>query len=201
VIPATAIVINLARRADRLETFLARWNATGLDVVLDVLEATDGAREKPADPRWSKFPTGVWGCWDSHRRALARPGRPALIMEDDCVFAPNFGPALAALTAPSGWDVIHLGGQHLIRPDPVVCGLVAPRRMLRSHAYLAANPQTLSAALRGRRTHVDYALGLLPLARYAVDPWLVGQDGSPGDITRTTASQTEFWQEGERRGA
>lgn len=199
-IPATAIVINLARRADRLETFIARWKDAGLDVPLEILDATDEATQKPPDP-WAKFPRGAWGCWDSHRRALARAGSPALIMEDDCVFQWNFAPALAELTAPSGWEVIHLGGQHLVRPDPLVPGLVKPRRMLRSHAYVAAYPQTLSAALRGRRTHVDYALGLLPLARYAVDPWLVGQDGSPGDITRTTASQTEFWQEGERRGA
>jgi hypothetical protein len=199
--PASAYVITLRRRADRLDRFLDRWAHVALGIPVHIVWGTDQAVEAPTDPRWNKYPRGTWGCWDSHVRALALADGPTLICEDDAVFTDGFTQVLSDLTLPSGWELVHLGGQHLTAPEPVVPGLVRPRRMLRSHAYLAAYPQRLSAALATTRTHVDYALGLIPLARFAVDPWLVGQDESPGDITRTNTTTVEFWQEESRRGA
>lgn len=199
--PDVAIVINLARRVDRRKAFLARWKERGLaDVELIVFQATDHPQLPVPDDRWSGFPEGAWACWDSHYRALRRASGVALVLEDDAVFAPDFEAKLSALVLPPGWDVVHLGGQHLLEPEPVVPGIVKPRWTLRSHAYLAAHPQTLASALRTKPTHVDVALGQLPLARFAVDPWLVGQDDSPGDVTRKAPSHVDFWQEA-RSGA
>ncbi len=194
-LPAQVVVIHLARRPDRLALFRERWKATGLPVTPLIFTATDQTREQPADPRWQQYPVGAWGCWDSHVRALKIAAGPVLILEDDAVFAPNFAEALAELTLPPDWEMCHLGGQHLLTPEAFVPGLVKPRRMLRTHAYLAHYPQVLSSAIRGRKTHVDYALSQLPIRRYATDPWLVGQDDTPGDITRKEPNGIEFWQE------
>jgi len=194
-LPAQVLVIHLERRTDRLANFRTRWAATGLDVAPVIFAATDQTRHDPPDPRWDSYPHGTWGCWDSHVRALRAAVGPVLIVEDDAVFAPCFGVALAQLTLPPDWELVHLGGQHLTRPDPVAPGLVRPVRMLRTHAYLARYPQILAGALRGHKTHVDYALGQLPVHRYACAPWLVGQDDTPGDITRRQPNGFEWWQE------
>ncbi len=194
-IPAQVIVIHLARRPDRLQRFRVRWEATGLPVKPLIFTATDQSTTEPPSPRWAEFPAGTWGCWDSHVRALKIATSPVLILEDDAVFAPNFAQALAELTLPPYWEICHLGGQHLRRPEPFVPGLVRPVRMLRTHAYLAHYPQVLSSALRSKPTHVDFAFTALPLKRFATDPWLVGQDDSPGEITRKEPNGIEFWQE------
>lgn len=191
------VLINLARRTDRLENFQVRWVEAGMaETPVRVLEATDEIRTgRPPDPRWASYPVGSYGCWDSHIRALAGiEFGPVLILEDDAVFAENFSAALHALSAPSDWEVLHLGGQHVIRPFPVTPGLVSPRRLFRSHAYLARYPQLLARQLRFLPGHVDVALGRSAATRYCVSPWLVGQDDSPSDITRTSGV-TEFWQE------
>lgn len=201
--PVSAFVITLRRRADRLDRFLDRWRVLGMGMPVHIQWATDQTLTSPPDHRWDKYPLGAWGCWDSHIKALRVANGPVLVLEDDAVFVPGFARILSELTLPAGWELVHLGGQHLTPPDPVVPGLVKPRRMLRSHAYLAAYPQRLAASLATTRTHVDHALGLLPLARYAVDPFLVGQDDSSSDITRTTTNAVQFWQQQEetRRGA
>lgn len=200
-LPAQVVVINLRRRPDRLARFRERWVATGLDLDPLVFTGTDQAAQPPADPRWRALPAGAFGCWDSHARALRQAVGPVLILEDDAVFADNFGQALAELTLPPDWEVVHLGGQHLYRPEPFVPGLVRPTRMLRTHAYLSHWPQVLASGLRGQRTHVDFALAQLPIRRYATDPWLVGQDDSPGDVTRRAPNGIDFWQEAKARGA
>lgn len=201
-LPASVTVINLARRPDRLRAFQSRWHRFGLDITPDVLTATDQCEHDPPEASWEMLPLGAWGCWDSHIRALNAARPPALILEDDAVFLPHFALVLADLTLPPDWEVAHLGGQHLYRPEPVLPGLVRPKRLYRSHAYLARYPQTLAVRLRSVKTHVDHALGQLGLSRYCVDPWLVGQDASRSDITRTSADTVEFWQErGVRRGA
>lgn len=193
--PAVAVVISLARRADRLAAFRDRWEQVGLGVPLLVLTATDQATHPPPDAGWNRYPPGAWGCWDSHIRALRLTCGPVLVLEDDAVFAPRFGVVLTQLTLPATWDVVHLGGQHVVTPTPVVPGLVRPRCVLRTHAYLAHHPRALATQLAAKPTHVDYAFGSLGLTRYATDPWIAGQDDSPGDITRTRPDRVEFWQE------
>jgi len=195
VIPAQVIVVHLARRPDRLDRFYRRWKTAGLPVTPLIFTATDQTTQPPPDPRWNVFPHGTWGCWDSHIRALRLAVGPVLILEDDVVFGERFAQALAELTLPPDWEVCHLGGQHLTPPEPFVPGLVRPVRMLRSHAYLARYPQVVAGGLRSRKTHVDFALGGLPIRRYATAPWLVGQDDSPGDITRRAPHGVDFWQE------
>lgn len=192
-----AVAINLARRPDRRANLQARWAALGLDVELQILTATD-ERDNPPPAWWRRsLPAGSWGCWDSHLRALASAtSGPLLVLEDDCVFAPGAADVLAGLEVPDDWDLIHLGGQHLDLPVPAGPGLVRPVRMVRSHAYLAAYPRVLAVALRRRRTHVDWAIGRLPIARYALAPPIAGQDDTAGEITRNGARNTiQFWED------
>lgn len=200
---AAAVVINLARREDRRAAFENRWAATGLGdrVRLRILPATDDRAQRCLDPHWMPFPSGARGCWDSHIRALDQAGSaPLLVLEDDCVFSDDFAAVLTALTPPPDWEILHLGGQHVISPVLVAPGIVRPCRLYRSHAYLARFPRAVAAQLRTHRTHVDVALGRAQLVRYAVTPWIAGQDGSLSDITRTPGA-TEFWQEEVPRGA
>lgn len=197
-LPDQVVVIHLERRADRLANFRARWAATGLDIEPVIFTATDQSISSPADPVWRNYPPGTWGCWDSHIRALRAAVGPVLILEDDAVFAGNFGPALRDLTAPGDWEILWLGGQHVHRSQPVVPGIVRPTRLLRSHAYIARYPQVLGAGLLRHRSHVDRALGRQPARAYACDPWLVGQDDTPGDVTRRQPNGIEWWQEARR---
>ena len=193
---AEAVVLNLPRRVDRREMFLARYEAAGLGrIPLRIHGATDERLTKPPSPAWAKFPRGAWGCWNSHIQALNASRGPVLVFEDDAVFSPHLADYLAVVGYPDGWELIHLGGRHITPPQPVYPGLVRPRRLLGSHAYLAHYPGVLAAGLRAHRTHVDYALAALRLDRYAVAPWLVGQDDSPGDITRLAPQGIDFWQE------
>jgi hypothetical protein len=198
--PDRAVVINLRRRPDRLKRFLAGWVAFGLPVDLLVLEATDPkVKSQPLSAMQMSAP--AWGCWDSHVRALRQEHLVTLVLEDDAVFAPHFRSALDDLVLPPDWEMCQLGGQHLVPPEEVVPGLVRPRHTIRSHAYLAREPHELGRLLARCPRHVDMAFSKLSIRRYAVDPWLVGQDDSPGDISRQAPTQTEFWNEGERRGA
>lgn len=191
--PACAVVINLQRRHDRLTAFLGRWRAARTGIPLRVLVATDGREQAPTDPAWAGLDPNVWACWDSHVRALRMADGPALILEDDAVLTPGVAQVIDNLTAPPGWEILYLGGQHMVPPEPLVPGLVTCKRTLRSHAYLVRYPQVLAAGLRTHHTHVDFALARLPFAKFAIDPWVIGQDDSPGDVTRTAPDGVEFW--------
>lgn len=175
---AHAVVINLRRRPDRLAAFTQRWIEARVPVALTFWRATDGRHGVPARVPWNRLPPGAWGCWRSHQDVLRRHPGPLLVMEDDAVLRPTFGADLAALDPPEDWALIYLGGQHLAPPSPFRPGLVVPQRIIRSHCYLARDPQLLADELG--ETYVDYALNQVRVPRYAVDPLWVTQDPRAG---------------------
>lgn len=185
------IVVNLARRPERLERFwslLADWPLKKPER----FEAVDGeAVGVPAG--WDKGP-GAWGCLLSHRtlldRAIGDGVKSLLVLEDDAIPVENFG-ALAAeflQSVPGDWDGLMLGAEHLLEPEPIRSGVVRCVAANRSHAY----------AVRGRfmkilsqfwhnnvNDHCDIVLSSLMrhFKVYAPDPLLIGQDVGHSDIT------------------
>ena len=115
-------IINLERRADRLEKFQAahpQWHHR-----VCVEKAVDGraltltpalaALFKPNDFLWKK---AIMGCALSHLKVWKRLAEDntienMLVLEDDVLFKGEFpgGWSAAAKTAPADWDVLYLGG-------------------------------------------------------------------------------------------
>ncbi len=191
------VVISLARRPDRLEAFYGRlpddWD---LEPALPY-PATDGRDEAPPD--WWKTTAGAWGCYQSHRAAIdyaiAIGIDSILIFEDDATFVPDFCQRLADLEVPSDCQMLYLGGQHLVRPEPGPPGLVRGRNVNRTHAYALIGREALQAVrdhLRPgphwtARHHVDHHFGILHRERrigvYATSPWLCGQAAGTSDVS------------------
>lgn len=191
------VVISLARRPDRLAEFMARASAAWPGQAIEVLPAIDGREHAP--PSWWKTTPGAWGCYLSHKQAVAlavlEGVERLLVFEDDATFVPDFPARLAALPVPADADWLYLGGQHLRRPEPVVDGLVRGTNVNRTHAYALLGRRAL-AAVRAHlepdskrwtaRNHVDHHYGILHQSRalnvYAASPWLCGQAAGLSDV-------------------
>lgn len=111
--PARAVVINLARRTDRLAAFQQRWQVLpgSAGVPLDVFTAIDTGSDL--------------GCLRSHQAVLSAAAAaafdataPLLVLEDDAVFAEQL--VLSHLPEPpAGWELAWLGGRHFAPPLPL----------------------------------------------------------------------------------
>ena len=115
-------VINLKRRADRLEKFfqgIAPYVTTAQSI--EVVEAVDGLAERP-DLGSS---AGKWGCTASHIKIhdliLERGHKKILIFEDDCDFFESFEEIFSRSVEdlPDDWDMFYLGSNPLVRPQQV----------------------------------------------------------------------------------
>jgi GR25 family glycosyltransferase involved in LPS biosynthesis len=194
------VVINLARRPDRLDRFhslLTDWPFRQPER----FEAVDGQSvEHPAE--WDKGP-GAWGCLLSHRQALDRAisdgVRSLLILEDDACPAENFAERATRFldAVPDDWDGLMLGAQHLTKPLPVAPGVARCTLANRAHAYAVRGRfmEVLSQFWhRNTVDHCDIVLAsLMPHFKiYAPDPILIGQDRGVSDITGRQ-EQLRFW--------
>ncbi len=185
------VVINLARRPERLAQFRARFADWPFHTP-ERLEAIDGSTAV-VPQNWTHGP-GAWGCRLSHRVAVAtalEQGVSSLfVLEDDAMPAADFAAGAEAFLAsvPADWEVLMFGAQHLSPPTPVSPGVDRCAFVNRCHGY----------ALRGRAMagyiamldrfdtdHCDVVLGsLMPhLNAYAPRPLLIGQSAGVSDIT------------------
>jgi hypothetical protein len=185
------VVINLARRPERLERFwtlLGQWPFK----TPQRIEAVDGAVVGvPAG--WDKGP-GAWGCLLSHRavieKAIADNVRALLVLEDDAYPVKNF-PELAGkfmANVPGDWDGLMLGAEHLLPPTPISPGVVRCQASNRSHAYAVRGQfmQTLAQFWRNTTNdHCDLIISSLMrhFKLYAPDPLVIGQDAGQSDVT------------------
>lgn len=181
------VVINLAKRTDRMERFWNELPAPWPFVGIDVQQAIDGTLSLPPE---SFCPTGArvrspdrhrgaWGCLRSHLRvmedALCGGADSVLVFEDDAIFGPRFAERAARFLAevPSDWDQIYLGGQHLGKPheDPerINDEVIRCKRINRTHAYAIRGEMLLQAyrtlsesvteATFDKELHIDHRLG------------------------------------------
>lgn len=188
------VVINLARRRQRLEQFDARLDNWPF-LPPKRFEAVDGSTVS-IPPEWQHGP-GAWGCMLSHRQVMADALRDGvssiLVLEDDAVPGEDFSRRAADFLAhvPDDWDCLMLGGHHLSPPKSIATGILQCTLTNRAHAYAVRGrmmPVLLQFLLASNVDHCDIILAaLMPhFKTYAPDPFLIGQDAGFSDITLTT---------------
>jgi len=185
------VVINLARRPDRLQRFwslLGQWPFKTPQRV----EAVDGAAVC-VPGGWDKGP-GAWGCLLSHRAvldsAIADNVSTLLVLEDDAYPVKNFTSLATRFlqNVPDDWDGLMLGAEHLLPPTPITFGVVRCQAANRSHAYAVRGKfmNVLSQFWRNTTNdHCDIVISSLMrhFKLYAPDPLLIGQDAGQSDVT------------------
>lgn len=195
------VVISLARRKDRLDSFLQKYPVSLPSPV--VYEAVDGSVDKP--PEWWNRSSGAWGCARSHsdvfKSAVKDSLDSILIFEDDCGFAPDFDSRIRTLEIPDDCQCLYLGGE--IRPRNAFChfseGLARVQKtIIRMHAYAILGSPTIKLIsdyidigshwlYPKARHHVDVHLSNFYLKNesikiYATTPWLCMQSAGHSDI-------------------
>lgn len=214
---ARCYVLNLERRPDRWAGFVARMPADWPRELpaAERVSAVDG-RETTVPDGWESGP-GAWGCLQSHLALWDRiftDGQPALILEDDATFCADFACRLAdfAGAVPPDWDLLYLGGQHIL-PPATIPGLpstihghsptvVRCQGVKKTHAY-AITPaacQKLYGQIAAAPYHIDVALAMLHrgLNVYAPGQWLCGQAAGVSDVLNGDRGQPERWFDGRK---
>jgi hypothetical protein len=185
------VVINLARRPERLEKF---WSLLG-DWPFKKpqrFEAIEGAGI-PMPEKWQAG-VGAWGCQLSHRavleRAVADGVKNILVLEDDAYPIVGFTALVEKFlkSVPADWDCLMLGAQHLRPPEPVTDGVVRCVASNRTHAFAVRGKfmKTLCDVWGLNQVdHCDIVLSSLMrlFKAYAPDPLLIGQDCGVSDVT------------------
>jgi hypothetical protein len=186
------VVINLARRADRLSRFSARTEQNWPFAMPQRFEAMDGLTLTPP-PQWKKS-AGAWGCLQSHRKvldtAIADGVSSLLILEDDAYPVDDLAVEAHRFfnNVPQDWNCVMLGAEHLSPPIRVAPGVVRCIASIRCHGYAlrGALMQMLSVFWECNKTdHCDLVLSSLMqhYRTYSPDPLLFGQDAGQSDIS------------------
>ena len=132
------VCINLDRRPDRWEKMVRAFERHRIEGVIR-FPAVDGRQiERPAD---SPLCAGELGCLRSHL-AVVKRHRDAprlLILEDDCLFVPDFRERFSRCAAelPADWHLLFFGDQRLDRPDRehISRNVVRARSIWLTHIY------------------------------------------------------------------
>lgn len=206
-----AYCVNLDRRLDRWGSFLCRVaKVNGMPFTFERWVAADGANIDP--PSWWKDSPGAYGCYVSHLRLLERclsEETDAIVFEDDCIFCDDFAGRLITFLehVPDDWEMLYLGGQHLLPPKQVNEHVVLCSNVNRTHAYLVRKGQAMRKAYKHvaehikpskRKQHIDYLYGSLQEAggikAYGpMSPWLCGQAADPSDVTPKIPRPQPLW--------
>jgi hypothetical protein len=184
------VVINLARRAERMARFNQSFQAWPYRPP-QRFEAIDGL-QVPKPPDWPHS-RGAWGCMLSHRavlsRAIADKVSTLLVLEDDACLAADFAPRAADFLArvPADWDCLMFGAQHLRPPAAIAPGIMRCVAANRAHAYAVRGnlmPILLAFWNRFKTDHCDIVLSSMMrhFRAYAPAPLLIGQNSGPSDI-------------------
>jgi len=185
------VVINLAKRSERLARFTRIFEAWPFKPP-QRFEAVDGLQLK-LPPCKNRGP-GAWGCMLSHQTvlasAIADKVSSLFVLEDDARPVPDFAARATEFLAkaPSDWDCLMFGGEHLMPPLAVSPGIVRCAGANRTHAYaLRGNimPILLAFWKHYKAEHCDIVLACLMryFKVYAPNPFLIGQDAGHSDIS------------------
>lgn len=188
------VVINLDRRNDRWEAVQQKLSKINWPFKTpERFSAYDG-NKLPAPIGWTSG-AGTWGCLLSHREVLARALQDnvssILVLEDDIFFAPDFENRVLSFVkdVPFDWDQLMLGGQFFenskaydISPEIRKVSLCH-----RAHAYAVKGVfmEYMYSKLCSSYGHVDHILNTFQdrFKVYTPKHFLIGQDGSPSDIS------------------
>jgi len=200
------VVVNLKRRADRMEQFNAEIAKGWPFKTPEVFEAIDGDR-LPLPERWNQG-GGAFGCLQSHRqileRAIADGVDRLLVLEDDLILCDGFAKKVREflLKVPGNWDGLMIGGQHAGGKEPldVRPGVVRCLNGQRTHAYAVRGGfmrelyRIWTEGQTEANGHADWLMG--PRHPhwhvYAPDPFLAGQRRDKSDINGRE-NPTKFW--------
>ena len=205
-------VISLPQRSDRRERLTANLQERGLAEVSDLtwVEAVDGVRA--TIPAWWQSGPGAWGCRASQLAVLQAAQRDGLetvlILEDDAHFHHRAQEWLGVMMSlvPDDWDLLFLGGQHMVEPKPMADPrLLKGRGITRTHAYavhrraFASLIEQVSDDSRYQANpgwHIDhqYAHGIADgqWKAYAPAWWLAAQEEGRSDIGEQSFSR-RWW--------
>lgn len=193
------VVINLDRRKDRWEAIQEKFAKINWPFKEpERFSAYDGDK-LPVPVGWTQG-SGTWGCMLSHREILSRAIQDGLdnvlILEDDIFFAPDFENRIVSFIKgiPMNWDQIMLGGQYFdgskaydISPEVRKVSLCH-----RAHAYAVRGTfmRYMYSKLCASYGHVDHVMNTFQdrFNVYTPRHFLIGQDGSPSDISGAKSS-------------
>jgi hypothetical protein len=196
------VVISLARRKDRLDSFLKKYPASFPSPV--VYDAVDGSVEKP--PQWWNRSPGAWGCALSHsnvfKSAVEDSLDSILVFEDDCGFVPDFDSRFRTIEIPDDCQCLYLGGR--IKPQNGFRHfsedlVLVQKTIVRMHAYAVFGSSTIKmisdhidmgehwrhpGAIHHVDAHLSEFLTKNTMKTYAIRPWLCMQLAGYSDIER-----------------
>lgn len=190
------VIINLARRPDRLEQIRVELAKHDWPFVAPVvMNAIDGKKiECPAGYTEGNH---VWACFQSHRRAIEDAinddCHSVLVLEDDAILCDDFAERSKQFMRdiPDDWEFAWLGVHHMQTPIPVKPGVVKTVQVDCCHAY-AARGQGLIDLYKywhqwhtGTTAHCDWSIAhwMRDRKSYAAEPQLIGQRGGYSDLT------------------
>jgi len=196
-------VINLPRRADRLEMFFQKLPADWPFRHPERFTAIDGGLASPPD--WWKGGGGAWGCYKAHLRiledCLSNEIQSVLILEDDAVCVEGFAEKIQTFWKhlPEDGGMIYLGGQHIQEnqglPRKVNEWVYHPYNVNRTHCYGLRGRQMIEKVYKHLNNfsdwkvahHVDHYYGELhkkmTAGLYVPKEWLVAQASGKSDIS------------------
>lgn len=156
--------------------------SSNLGFPYSVITAVDGLDVLPPST-WTAS-REAYGCALSHRSALEQATGTTLILEDDALIPPDFQERLRLFLAavPSDWQLLKLGGEHLLPSELITPGVMRCERTVRTHAYVARGPMIaqLIGVIDETCRHWDACYGRI--TSYAPDPFLVNTTGVASDI-------------------
>lgn len=195
------VLVNLARRSDRLAAFRSRQSSHGWSLPEpEIFAAIEG--DRVGVPTYYRAGGGAWGCLRSHVTVLERAVMDGvgtiLVLEDDLTWMGGAWDDLSRFMecVPSDWEQLMLGGQHMTDPVPVGPSVAKCVNCQRTHAY-AIKARAIPDLLKlwyACNTHIDHWMGPWQAGRnvYAPERFVFGQSAGKSDISGAN-NPDKFW--------
>ncbi len=193
------VIINLDKRKDRWDAIQDKLSKIKWPFKEPERFAAYDGSKLPVPIGWT-YGEGTWGCLLSHREVLSQAIRDGLdnvlVLEDDIFFAPDFESRVVSFikAVPMNWDQIMLGGQFFDSSKAYDISPEARKVSLchRAHAYAVRGNfmRYMYSKLCASYGHVDHIMNTFQdrFNVYTPQHFLIGQDGSPSDISGRKAS-------------
>ena len=187
------ICINLDRRTDRWIDSEKQFSEQNLTVIRQ--SAIDGTTLQ----KHQTLLPGELGCRLSHEQALqyaTTRNKPVLILEDDVNFVDDFQDKFATtINRIPPWELLYLGGNHVIKPIEHSLNIVKPVRIYTTGAYIITPDgaqRLLTQIKQWPNVQIDVAYANSKLPTYAFYPSIATQRPSFSDIQSEYVNYTNY---------